>query len=193
MGEPSGPVRRSDYISIADSCFRLSDFCFLTFSRTSDSSGLESRCYLGLATAAMKRISVLLSKGSHYRDWECDNAMHWLQQCSWCQFPPARLLVLTPAEMVWAENTHFPTTSLCSGSLQWLILIMQSWKNSELEQLRLWTWYGEQEQEAKGKGRTICYYTLGNKICLKKSRKSTGPFCIFSHFSWKEFFFPDGS
>lgn len=68
LGEPSGLVKRSDYIRIADSCFRLSDFCFLTFSRASDSSGLESRYYLGLATAAMKRITVLKSKGSQYRD-----------------------------------------------------------------------------------------------------------------------------
>lgn len=100
LGEPPGPVRRSDYIRIADSCFMLSDFCFLTFSRASDSSGLESRYYLGLATAAMKRISALFGKGLQYGNWGCDDTMHWLQKCRWCQFSPARLLVLTPAGLL---------------------------------------------------------------------------------------------
>jgi len=39
---------------------------------------------------------------------------------------------------------------------------------------------GMVSRNKKPKVKALYHYTLGNKICLKKSKTTRGPFCIFS-------------
>lgn len=167
---------------MAESCSILSDCCFLTLYRASDSSGLESKYYLGVATAAMKRISVFLSKGSQHRDWGYESVVCWLQQCSWCQLFLVRLLVLTFALLLlkWS-GLRTPISQLFHYVVGHFSDSNQSCNPGKiLYQNNEGCGHGYcEEQKVRSNGRTAYHQTLGNKICFKKSRKARAHFVYF--------------